>query len=74
MNKFKNWWNFGGEEKTKKIIGQICIVILIAIIMSSIVAIIHVGGWSIKTILWGAVGVILFFLIVLGAVFWGDKK
>ncbi len=73
MSKFIMWWSLKGKEKTQKIVGKICIVILFAIIMSFIVALIHEGGWSIKQVLCYALAVALFGLIVLGAVFWGDK-
>ncbi len=74
MSKFTMWWGLKGKEKTKKIIGKTCIVILIAMVISMIVAMIHEAGWSIAQTLWCTLGVILFVLIVLGAIFWGDKK
>lgn len=74
MSKFKMWWSLKGREKTKKIIGKICIVILLAGVMSLIVAFIYEGGYSIKQIALGGLAVILFYLIVYGAIFWGDKK
>ena len=60
------------QAKIKRIIGKICIGILITIIASFIVVIILECGFSIVEILWGMIITILFILIVLAAVLWGN--